>query len=191
MQETKKSDEYLKDLLKKEAPRIEFFKRIPVLSNEEYQLFLSKNYENWYYEFISYAFECLSFNFNIEHMNIWGIECDNDKIKEEDIKNIVLLLSVYLNYCNDKHINIHYGFSKLGHMTYNNVCYFKENNQYFRFNREVFLILDSYEEYYAMAFCDSKHLNKEQVVTFDMLQDYVLEKLVKIEDGVKRARIIH
>ncbi len=166
----------------KEITKIEKFKKIPTLSNEEYQLFLSKEYENWYYEFISYAIKCISFNFKTQHMNFWFIECDNKKVKKEDIKNVILLLSVYLNYCNDKHIDIHYGYDKLNQISYNNVCYFKENNQYFRFNREMFLNIDPYEELYSMSFCDSKHVNEEQVITFDMLQSYVLEKVVQLED---------
>ncbi len=169
----------------KEITKIEKFKKIPTLSNEEYQLFLSKEYKNWYYKFISYAFECISFNFKTQHMNFWFIEFDNKKVKKEDIKNLILLLSVYLNYCNDKHIDIHYGYSKLEHISYNNLCYFKENNKYFRFNREIFFLLDPYEECYAMAFCDSKYVNEKQVVTFDMLQSYVLEKLAKVEDNLE------
>lgn len=127
-------------------------------------------------------------------MNIWCIECDNEKIKEEDIKNVILLLNVYLNYYNDKNTNncnIHYHYDELEHQTYDNVCYFKENKQYFRFNRVMFLNINPYKEHYTMAFSDSKYLDKGQVVTFDMLQDYALEKLVKVEDEIKRTRIIH
>ncbi len=169
----------------KEPTKIEQFKRIPILSNEEYQLFLSKEYENWYYKFIAYAFECLSFNFKTQHMNIWFIECDNKKVKKEDIKNVILLLSVYLNYCNDKHIDIHYDYDKLNQISYNNVCYFKENNQYFSFTRTMFLNYYFNDEDYSIAFINSKYLNERQVVTFDMLQSYVLEKLVKVEDTLE------